>query len=257
MFEIVPRIFLLGLQEHVAIGDLVGAVAAVEVEIVDAVDALHIHRQALEAVGELARHRRAFEARDLLEVGELADFHAVAPAFPAEAPRAQRRALPVVLDKADVVQRRIDADGVQRLADRGPAGSAATASGSPGTDNSAAAGSGSRRSGRPSAGARAAHRPRSRASARARAASSPDGRCRRPFPCRRAAGSRSPGRPEPLQREDEALERTFRAHMGRTEASIGRNRSREGDLRRAGPYRAAGSRGSRRCGSPPRPCHGP
>ena len=71
VLEIVPRIFLLGLQEDVAIGDLLGAVAAVEIEIVDAVDALHIHREALEPVGEFARDRRAFDARDLLEVGEL------------------------------------------------------------------------------------------------------------------------------------------------------------------------------------------
>ena len=105
VFEIVPRIFLLGLQEHVAVGHLGVAVAAVEVEIVDAVDALHVHGQPLQPVGELARHRRAFEAGDLLEVGELRHFHAVAPAFPAEPPGAERRALPVVLDETDVVQR--------------------------------------------------------------------------------------------------------------------------------------------------------
>ena len=133
--------------------------------------------------------------RDLLEVGELRDLHAVAPALPAEPPGAERRALPVVLDEADVVQLRVDADRVERARDRAPGCPAATASGSPGTGSSAAAGSGSRRSGRPSAGARAARRRRSRASARARAASSPDGRCRRPPPCRRAAGSRSPGPP--------------------------------------------------------------
>ena len=104
-FEIVPGIFLLGLQEHVAIGDLVGALAAVEVEVVDVLDALHIHGEAFEPIGQLARDRRALEARDLLEVGELADLHAVAPALPAEAPGAERRALPVVLDEADVVQR--------------------------------------------------------------------------------------------------------------------------------------------------------
>ena len=39
MLEIVPRVFLLGLQEHVAIGDLLRALAAVEIEIVDALDA--------------------------------------------------------------------------------------------------------------------------------------------------------------------------------------------------------------------------
>ena len=52
----------------------------------------------------------AVDAADLLEVGELADLHAVAPDLPAEAPGAQRRALPVVLDEADVVQRRVDAE---------------------------------------------------------------------------------------------------------------------------------------------------
>ena len=186
-----PRVFLLGLQEHVAVGHFVSALAAVEVEVVDVVDALHVHREALEPVSEFARDGRAFEAGDLLEVGELRYLHAVAPALPAEPPGAERRTLPVVLDEADVVQLGVDADRGERARDRGPEGRAATASGSPGTDSSAAAGSGSRRSGRPSAGARAARRRRSTALAPARAASSPDGRCRRRPPCRRAAGSRS------------------------------------------------------------------
>ena len=103
-FEIVPRIFLLGLQEHVAVADPLGALAAIEIEIVDAVDALHVHCKPLEAIGEFAGNRRAFDARDLLEVGELRHFHAVAPAFPAQSPGAERRAFPIVLDKADVVQ---------------------------------------------------------------------------------------------------------------------------------------------------------
>ena len=123
VLEIVPRVFLLGLQEDVAIGDLVGALAAVEVELEAVVDALQVHGEALEAVGELARDRRAFEARDLLEVGELRHLHAVAPALPAEPPGAERRALPVVLDEADVVQQRVEADRLERARDRAPAGS--------------------------------------------------------------------------------------------------------------------------------------
>ena len=83
---------------------------AVEVEIVDALDALHIHRQPLEPVGQLGRDRVAFDAADLLEIGELADLHAVEPDLPAEAPGAERRALPIVLDEADVVARGIDAE---------------------------------------------------------------------------------------------------------------------------------------------------
>ena len=54
LLEIVAGIFLLGLQEHVAIGDLVLAGLAVEVEVEHAVNALHIHGEALEPVSELA-----------------------------------------------------------------------------------------------------------------------------------------------------------------------------------------------------------
>ena len=129
VLEIVPRVFLLGLQEDVAIGDLVGALAAVEVELEAVVDALQVHGEALEPVGELARDRRAFEARDLLEVGELRHLHAVAPALPAEPPGAERRALPIVLDEADVVQERVEADRLERARDRAPAGPAGSASG--------------------------------------------------------------------------------------------------------------------------------
>ncbi len=43
-----------------------------------------------------------------------ADLHAVAPALPAEPPGAERRAFPIVLDEADVVQQRVEADRRQR-----------------------------------------------------------------------------------------------------------------------------------------------
>ena len=55
-------------------------------------------------------HRLAIEAADLLEIGELRDLHAVEPDFPAQAPGAERRRFPVVLDEADVVLARIDAE---------------------------------------------------------------------------------------------------------------------------------------------------
>ena len=101
--------------EHVAVGDALGPLAPVEIDVVDALDALHVHRQPLEAIGQFARDRRAFEARDLLKVGELRHFHAVAPAFPSEPPGAERRALPVVLDEAHVVQIHVDADRRQGI----------------------------------------------------------------------------------------------------------------------------------------------
>src|SRR6185437_7414483 len=72
-----------------------------------------IHRQSLEAVGDLTRDRPAVEAAHLLEVGELGDLHAVQPYLPAETPRAQRRGLPVVLDEADVVHQRVEAERAQ------------------------------------------------------------------------------------------------------------------------------------------------
>src|SRR5579872_7234197 len=115
IFEIEARIFLLGLFEDIAIGDAFGAVASVEIDVVDALDALYIGGEAFEAVGEFARDRRAFDAGDLLEIGELRHFHAVAPAFPAQPPGAERRALPVVLDETNVVQAGVDADGFQRI----------------------------------------------------------------------------------------------------------------------------------------------
>ena len=91
------------------------AVAAVEVDVVDAVDALHIHRQPLEAVGQLAGDGGAFDAADLLKVGELRHFHAVAPAFPPQAPCAKGWALPVVLDEPHVVEGHIDADRGEQI----------------------------------------------------------------------------------------------------------------------------------------------
>ena len=206
VLEIVARIFLLGLQEHVAIGDLVLALAAVEVEIEHAVDALHIHGEALKPVGQLARDGIAVEAADLLEIGELRHLHAVEPDLPAEPPGAERRALPVVLDEADVVLQGIDADGDRGCRDRGPGGRAATASGSPGTGSSAGAGSGSRRSGRPWAGGKAAHRRRARAWAQASAAWWRDERSRPHLHVVRLEDDAALIGPEALELEDQVLE---------------------------------------------------
>ena len=122
--EIERRIFALGLQEDVAVGHAM----AVEVEIVDVLDALDVHGQPLEAVGQLARDRAAVEAADLLEIGELRHLHAVAPDLPAQAPGAQGRAFPVVLDEAQVVQAGVDAQRVEAAAGTGPGSPAATAS---------------------------------------------------------------------------------------------------------------------------------
>jgi hypothetical protein len=76
---------------------------------------LQVHRDALDAVGELARDRLAVDAADLLEVGELRDLQAVDPHLPAEAPRAEGGGLPVVLDEAHVVIERLGAERAQRV----------------------------------------------------------------------------------------------------------------------------------------------
>ncbi len=89
-------------------------VAAVEVQIEHAIDALDIHGEAFQSIGDLARHRIAIEAADLLEIGELRHLHAVAPHLPAETPGPERRALPIILDEADVVLERVEAYGRER-----------------------------------------------------------------------------------------------------------------------------------------------
>ena len=112
--EVVARVLALVFQVHVAIGEVhaVGAAAPHDVE--HAVHALDVHRQALQAVGDLHGHGVALEAAHLLEVGELRHLHAVDPHFPAQPPGAQRGAFPVVLDEAHVVRVHVDADGAQR-----------------------------------------------------------------------------------------------------------------------------------------------
>ncbi len=84
-------------------------------QVEDAVHALQVHGDALEAVGDLAGDRVALQAADLLEVGELGDFHAVEPDLPAETPGAQGGRFPVVLDKADIVLQRVDAQRPQGI----------------------------------------------------------------------------------------------------------------------------------------------
>ena len=76
--------------------------------------ALQVHCEPLEAVGDLAGDRIAVKAPDLLEIGELRDLHSVQPHFPAQAPRTERRVLPVVLDEADVVLLEIEAKRLER-----------------------------------------------------------------------------------------------------------------------------------------------
>src|SRR5437763_5590516 len=68
IFEIVAGIFLLGLKEDIAVGDAIVPFPAIEAQVEHAVDILHIHREPLEPVSDLARDRMAIEPADLLEI---------------------------------------------------------------------------------------------------------------------------------------------------------------------------------------------
>ncbi len=111
--EVVGRLLDLVLMIDVAVGDdAVGPAAPDQVE--QAVDALQVHRQALDAVSDLARHRMALESANLLEIGELGDLHAVQPDFPAEPPGTEGRRFPVVFDETNVVHQRVEAERLER-----------------------------------------------------------------------------------------------------------------------------------------------
>ena len=110
LLEVVRAPLPLGALVHLAVRD-----ARRERDVVDGADVLEVHRDALEAVGELAGHGATVDAADLLEVRELAYFLAVQPYLPAEAPCAERRRLPVVLEETDVVLLGMRTDRDERL----------------------------------------------------------------------------------------------------------------------------------------------
>ena len=111
--KVPARVFLFRLLEDVAVFQRDRRVGRVEGHVHDVVDAKDVHRQTFEAVGQLSRDGLAVVPANLLEVGELADFHAIAPDFPAQPPSAQCRAFPVIFDKANVVEIHVDPNRFQ------------------------------------------------------------------------------------------------------------------------------------------------
>jgi hypothetical protein len=106
VLEVVGGLFHFVLVVHVTVGQAARLAVLLPFgpdQVVDVLDLLQVHRQTLDAVGDFAGDRLAVDAANLLEVGELRHFHAVEPDFPAQAPSAERRIFPVVLDEADVV----------------------------------------------------------------------------------------------------------------------------------------------------------
>ena len=67
--EVVFRLFDFGLEVDIAVFDVVDPD-----EVVDSIDVLHVHGDAFESVGDFCRDRVAWDAADLLEIGELRDF---------------------------------------------------------------------------------------------------------------------------------------------------------------------------------------
>ena len=113
VFEVVLRLLDLILVIDVAVRDPAQRPVGPD-QVEHALDSLQVHGQALETVGDLAHHRPAVQAPDLLEVGELRNLHAIQPDFPAQAPGAEGRRFPVVLDETDVVHQWVEAHGPER-----------------------------------------------------------------------------------------------------------------------------------------------
>ena len=112
--EIPACVFLFCLFKHITIFQRDGRVGIVKWHIHNVINAQHIHGQAFQTIGQFTRNGMAIMPADLLEIGELADFHAVTPHFPAKAPGAQCWAFPVILNKTDVMQRHIDPNRLKR-----------------------------------------------------------------------------------------------------------------------------------------------
>lgn len=104
---------VLGLLHFVLVVDVAVGHVLVPLQVVDGFHALQIHGQTFQTIGQLHADGMQVDAAHLLEVGELAHFHAVEPHFPAQAPGAQGGRFPVVFHKADIVLGGIDAQGVQ------------------------------------------------------------------------------------------------------------------------------------------------
>ncbi len=98
VFKVVSRLLDFVLVVHIAVAKRVGPL-----QVVDVVDTLQVHGQALKALSNFARNGFAIDAAHLLEVSELRHLHAIEPNFPAQAPCTQSWIFPIVFDKTDVV----------------------------------------------------------------------------------------------------------------------------------------------------------
>ena len=111
--EIPTRIFGFGLTEYIAVSEANRRSGTVERYVHNVVDFKDMHGQSFQTIGDLARNRSAIVAANLLEIGELRDFHSITPDFPSQSPRAKRRTFPVVFNESNVMQSCIDSHRAQ------------------------------------------------------------------------------------------------------------------------------------------------
>ena len=91
MFKIPAGKFNLGAFENIAVSFAAfGSWHTIPIKVIDIFNALNIHRQPFQPVGKFKRHRITFNPANLLEIGELRNFHAITPDFPAKTPCAKR-----------------------------------------------------------------------------------------------------------------------------------------------------------------------
>ena len=105
VLEVVGRLLDFVLMIYVPIGE---TFRPGEVEYI--FHALQVHGKPLQPIGDFARNGLAVHAADLLKIGELRHLHAVQPHFPAQAPGAQRRILPIILDETNVILLQVEAE---------------------------------------------------------------------------------------------------------------------------------------------------
>ena len=109
VFKVVSRLLNFILMVNIAVAEGVGPL-----QVVDVVDTLQVHGQALKAVGNFAGNGFAIDAAHLLEVSELRHLHAIEPNFPAQAPCTQSWIFPIVFNKTNVVLFQVKAQGFER-----------------------------------------------------------------------------------------------------------------------------------------------
>jgi len=63
--------------------------------------------------GTMIKWNAEVKTADLLEISKLCDFHAVEPHFPAQSPGTQCRRFPVILDEADIMIQRTNAEAFE------------------------------------------------------------------------------------------------------------------------------------------------